>query len=364
VKRQKQRQKQKQRQSPRLRKYIPEEFTIPSQIFNILPSRLFPPSLALSIAELPIRVKDRTQYLNERFPQTPCVEGDPFSSINKYVTEFLKTRAVAIRNQVIRIQRCRHLFSILLHHIRFRRLKSANTTDIVTMEVPKVPIHVIDWQRRQRYVFEAATLMRDITCRLLSHDGMFESPQPPRNPYTNIPFTQGQLISVWNSLGHATVLASSAFPLFYKSHFCMERFTIEHFTYLKLNALKKTMQETNSYDYKDYMTDFASNAYIQEGVVFDTAAFSYCLDKFPQHPLLLQWKQLCYRFYEAGILYGTNAKPVKDEILDDTVELLDLQRQFVSLYNKSNESYSSHGINFVELFNQMLHDGYTIITYP
>ena len=143
----------------------------------------------------------------------------------------------------------------------------------------------------------------------------------------------------------------------------MEKFTIEHFTYLKLNALKKTMNEPNSYDYKDYMIDFASNAYFQESVVFDSAAFSYCMEKFPQHPLLLQWKQLCYRFYEAGILYGANAKAMKDEILDDTVDLLDLQRQFISLYNKSDESFSPHGINFVALFNEILQDGHTIITY-
>ena len=251
----------------------------------------------------------------------PCLEGDPFLPINSYVTQYLKTRAISLRNEATRIQRYRNLFRILLHHMRFRRLKVANTTDIVTMEPPKVPIHVVDWKRRQRYVFEAATLMRDITCRLLSHDGMFESPQPPRNPYTNIPFTQAQLISAWNSLGHAPVLTSSVFPLFYKSHFSMERFTIENFTYLKLNALKKTMNEPNSYDYKDYMTDFASNAYSEGDVVFNKEAFSYCIEKFPQHPLLLQWKHLCYRFYEAGILYGTNAKLIQDGILDDTDDL-------------------------------------------
>jgi len=322
--------------------------------FNILPKTLFHPAIASHLTQIPVNIKARISYLEENFPLRDLAPHIPAATdINWF--KWSKLKSVTIRKAVTKIVKTRHLFKKLVHHYRTRRLTKANTEDIFTTEVPKLPVFIVDWASGQRYTFEAQTLMRDLTCRLMNHDGLFENPQIPRNPFTNQPLTQSQIISLWNSIFSAGIYTSSAFALFRKARYHLPRFLLENSTYLKLNALSKTMKDPSSYDYRDRMGDFISFAYDQESLECRINAYIYAIHHYPKHPLLKRWADTCYKYYEAGILYtGTLLNEKKDDVLDYTLDLINCESQITRLYDAVLDSNIPDTNHVVETFFDVL----------
>ena len=55
---------------------------------------------------------------------------------------------------------------------------------------------------------------------------------------------------------------------------------------------------------------------------------------YPNHHLIKKWSTLCEKYYEPEILYPGNIQTIhrmKELVLDDTYEILHLQRELVSL---------------------------------
>jgi hypothetical protein len=310
--------------------------------FNILPDRYFHPVLQNILDFLPVTLKERHQYIEKHFPLHSPFAGMPQIVIPSmpYSELWSKEKSLAIRRSVCKIMRFRLLFRKFLHKWRFSRIKLANTDDILTGEPPKKPVYIVDWSRRQAHVFEAQTLMKDITSRLQQHDGLFEHPQPPRNPFTNSPFTLSQTISVWNSISEAGIAVSSFFTLYRTARYSYLTFIEENSLYLRLNAHRKTFQEETSYDYKEQMLDFIHLCYTAETLEYNAAAFSYILFNEPKNHVIQKWKRLCQKYYEADILFWNNPKKandIKEEVLDDTYDILSSQNYIVSLYNRTIE---------------------------
>jgi len=308
--------------------------------FNILPDRYFHPVLQNTLDFLPLSMKERNQYIEKHFPLHSPFAGMSQIIIPKdpYMAVWSKEKSAAIRRSVSKIMRFRFVFRKFLHKWRFSRIKMANTDDILTGEPPKKPLYIVDWKLRQAYVFEAQTLMKDITARLHHHDGLFEEPQPPRNPFTNTPFTQSQTISVWNSISEAGIAVSSVFTLYRTSRFSYVTFLDENSLYLKLNAHRKTFQEETSYDYKERMLDFIHLCYTAESLEYNATAFTHILYSEPKNHVIQKWKRLCEKYHEADIIYFNNptkAKDIKEDVLDDTYEILSSQNYIVSLYNRT-----------------------------
>lgn len=307
--------------------------------FNILPDKYFHPVLQNTLDFLPLGFKERNQYIEKHFPFYSPFAGIPQFIIPKqlYSEIWSKEKSAAIRRSVAKIMRFRFLFRKFLHKWRFSRIKLANTDDILTGEPPQKPVYIVDWARRQAHVFEAQTLMKDITARLQQHDGLFEEPQPPRNPFTNTPFTLSQTISVWNSISEAGIAVSSLFTLYRTARYSYLTFLEENLLYLRLSAHRKTFQEETSYDYKERMLDFIHLCYTAESLEYNATAFSYILFNEPKNHVIQKWKRLCEKYHEADIVFwnnSTKANDVKEKVLDDTYDILSSQNYIVSLYNR------------------------------
>jgi hypothetical protein len=219
---------------------------------------------------------------------------------------------------------------------RFKHINPSNTEDIVTLSKPKYPIWIMDWSNKKRYSFEASTLMKDITSRLLEHDGFFEDPQPPRNPLTNLPLTQTQLISVWNQLYSSPVYPSAAFTEFRRVNFAIPIFMLQYNLPLQLYAFKQTMKDPKHIDYQERLMDFIEYAYDQESIDCFTQSYKYAIEHYSDHHILKSWAKLCVDFYEAGILYSKNPQllqQVQDTVLIKTIDLLPKQDELRLLRN-------------------------------
>ena len=213
-----------------------------------------------------------------------------------------------IKDYIPAILKMKFSFKIFLHHWRLRRLSQINTEDIATTEVPKKPVFVVDWASKTKHVFEASTLMRDITERLLQHDGMFDTSSHPRNPFTNAPLTQAQMISVWSQISSSGTPTSTAFSAFRQSRWSMTIFELHYSHMLKIHALRKTMSDTSHPDYMERMADFIQYVYDYESEPCNIAAYKYALLHYKNHRLLKTWAKLCTGFYEASILFSDSDK--------------------------------------------------------
>jgi hypothetical protein len=312
-------------------------FLRPEKRFNILPTTATNHLISMYADIVPMNYTRRHYYIQKHFPM-----ASPFAGATLYFnlpvdpisTGWSKEKSIAIRKAIAYIMRHRFAFKKLLNHIRFKRLQKANEEDIVTGEVPKCPVHIVSWAEKRVYTFEAYTIMKDITERLLHHDGLFEDPQTPRNPFTNIPLTQSQTISIWNSVSRAGIPVSSAFTLFRNSRYSMNKFMEQNTTFLKLNSLRKTFKEAKSYDYTDRLLDFIDYSYNAESIDCSITAFRNALINYPNHHLIKKWATLCEKYYEPDILYAGNSPKIhlmKELVLDETYSLLHLQRELISL---------------------------------
>jgi hypothetical protein len=226
---------------------------------------------------------------------------------------------VQARKYLPPIYKLRLAFMKLLHHWRFKHLQIANTEDIVTMDPPKKPVYIVNWKSKTAHVFEASTLMRDITERLLQHDGVFEESAEPRNPFTNTPLTQAQMISLWNQISLSGTPTSTAFSAFRQARWNLKTFEAEYAPMLKLNALRKTMKNPAHYDYMDRMIDFIEYVYETKSEMCDLFLYKDAVKYNNSHSIIQGWERLCKLYYEASILYINNTSRFK-EITEDIFE--------------------------------------------
>lgn len=263
---------------------------------------------------------------------TQRFEENEFS--NKFPTTpstrlFFNQREISyIQKGIYKTRFVRFQLRRLLHKWKFKKLRLVNTDDIATMEPPKIPIYLVDWNLKSKYIFEASTLMKDITERLLHCDGFFDEPLKPRNPLTNLPFTLSQKISIWTQLSISGYPSSSAFTNFRQTRYNLHKFSIHYSLILQHNALKKTMKDTSSIDYKERIIDFISYVYKVKGVRCLTSKFISLLSEDPNHTLLLEWQKLCFQFYESHIFYSNNL--VKLAVLQESV----LNKAYCILYKQ------------------------------
>ena len=232
----------------------------------------------------------------------------------------------AVVAEIPKLMKMKFIFRKLLHTWRYKRLRLANETDPATLEIPVKPVYIVDWSAKSSMVFEASTLVRDITSRLMNHDGLFDTPQPPRNPYTNLPLTQAQTISIWNQISYYAVPLSTAFTAFRQARWDYTKFTIDYAIILKLHAFRKTMRNPLHIDYMDRMKDFIQYVYDYEAISCNMGMYNHALYYKRSHPLLKKWARLCTEYYEAHILYGETSDrfiSARDRIIDNAVELID-----------------------------------------
>jgi hypothetical protein len=332
-------------------------FFRPTKRFNILPQSVFHSLISVYADILPINYTRRYRYIQKHFPMNSPIAGiqSSFSlPIDPINTGWSKVKSIAIRKAHSRIMKCRMAFLKLLHHIRVRRLEKANVDDLLTGEPPKNPVNITVWNEMKVYIFEANTLMKDITERLLHNDGLFEYPQYPRNPFTNIPLTLSQMISVWNSISRASIPVSSAFALFRNSAYNMDRFIEENIIFLKLNSLRRTFKEAKSYDYTEKLLDFIEYSYHIESVTCSLISFQYALDTYPNHHIIRKWALLCEKYHSAEILHAGNPEKitkVKNAVLDDTSDILQLQRELITL--RSIIENTSHTPEIIEAIDSL-----------
>lgn len=186
----------------------------------------------------------------------------------------------------------------------FARRDPGTPMDPITLDPIRVPISIVDYKVRRRFVFEAAAIHALIKQALLHQQYTLANPQTPRNPYTNVPFSFGQLVGLHRQLLQAG-FASQELQMWRGVQFCLERFKLYMGPWLTVRAQRQELFDCTSTDGNEMLGDFIvgcledlerlPNAGL-ESLVWDAIAF------FPEHAFFGRLRTLCLRELEAQAL--------------------------------------------------------------
>jgi hypothetical protein len=233
--------------------------------------------------------------------------GSEINTTSDYIInerrEWMKVKS--IYSKLFRFRK--NLFALIFRWRIQKCLKNVkNTEDPVTLEVPKKPVHVIDFVNRSSFVYDATTLKRTIQDRILLSDHMFPMPKRPVNLLTNKEFTYGQLYSIiqqCRSYGETSWILESLTDLSCNYN----RFLIHNKQALKLKAISSFFDTLPLCVIKetliDYFTYEADSVSLNENVI--TSFISY-LDTETDLPIVKRWIYLTKQYYIATELKDSN----------------------------------------------------------
>ena len=278
--------------------------------FCILPRRQVSQRVYATLMHCPISVKDRDAFYERNIRNLHAWKRLTTKSFKfqakKPIADFGYPTNAELRNAVERTAALRFQFKKLLHHWRFKHLKANNTEDIVTLDPPRKPIILVDWAGKRKTVYEASTLMRDITTCLLHHDGFWEEPKAPRDPLTNLPLTFSQILSVWSQLAHSGIPCSSAFAQFRQARYDLNRYHVLFAIPLRIVAYKKSMEHLEYRDAQEELLKFMLRAAFHNQFKVFKEQLKNFLRQHSTSSTLHKWTKLALESFENALLLHDN----------------------------------------------------------
>ena len=125
--------------------------------------------------------------------------------------------------------------------------------DVGTMEPipPRHCVRVYDWGSRSVYHFHASTIHNNITAALRYQSYGISIPKYPKNPYTNIPWSTGQLTVIFDQIHRSfwntgRRFMSAAAQVFYRARMSLIQFQLLYGDELDIDAAKRFFYDRTS----------------------------------------------------------------------------------------------------------------------
>jgi len=164
---------------------------------------------------------------------------------------FTRASNQALESYFLKQQRVRHALSIFALGI-LRRTIDARPHDscdlFTTLPIPpKALVTVYDIPNRKKYTFHTHTAMKIIESSLYYASYGIARPLNPKNPYTNIPWTQNQLTSIVQQISHNLIQNHKFTPTdiqnFRTVRYCIREFYAKHKRYLDIMAARNLFDQ-------------------------------------------------------------------------------------------------------------------------
>ena len=134
-----------------------------------------------------------------------------------------------------------------------------NVDDPCTLLPPLKPIKFFDHMSHGFYQFEASSLKKQFETALQYSEWLFPKPSHPKNPLTNIPFNEGQMITIVDCLRKYGY--GSWFIEAYRSvGWNLTNFVADNATNLKINSITQLCKNPNAETY-EFLDEFIVNQY-------------------------------------------------------------------------------------------------------
>lgn len=237
----------------------------------------------------------------------PCIPAPPYNP--DMVPDVLFHRAEAAtqleaffyRTQALRYQ-MRRLF--LAWSIRKMGRRVIGDTDVGTLEaIPsKALVRLYDWRSRAVYQFHYRTAYQQLVGSLRYQTMALSSPKHPKNPYTNLPWSKGQLVALYDQV-HPLMWAlerqflEPAVQVFYRSRLCLTRFRKVFQHQLDMDCAHQFFHDPTSEYWDEIYTETLLDLF--DVLVPENAAMvrTLLVDRSLPAPLLKSWDTLLYGFW-------------------------------------------------------------------
>ena len=190
------------------------------------------------------------------------------------------------------------MFNKLKHYTKVTKCmkNTVNQEDPVTLEIPKKPVYVLNFQGRCSYVYEANSLRRVMENRLLACYWMFVEPKPPNNLLSNEEFTMGQYVSIMRQLKEYREF-SVAIARFRDAEFDLSKFEKRNMQYLKVSAVERHFKDEPATS-RTTVIEFIKAMTIGRSVEpKKLEAFLRAYDINKEYSYLKQWIRITKRYY-------------------------------------------------------------------
>jgi len=216
------------------------------------------------------------------------------------VTEAMLKQA---KNIALVNTKVRNRMQTLARRWKTRRLKQANTEDLLTGEQPKQCIRLRDYENRSEYVFEADTIHKDMYERLLQSYYTFPEPQAPRNPYTNELLTFTQFFNVMTQLYDVPGKKIHwALDALFSCSYDMSRFQNMMASRLRHSLIQRIMSNPTNEIGTEVLADFIEDCFeatilltSEEVIEYRIRLYRWAARNLATHHQLCRWRMACYK---------------------------------------------------------------------
>lgn len=201
-----------------------------------------------------------------------------------------------------------------------KRLAFKNEMDPITLEAPKQPITLVDWQQRSKFTFEASSLRNDMRSKLLTHEELFPMPCTPRNPFTNAPLNYGQIHSILEQIrlaGKTDWVLEGYREAKYEIYF----FNRDNHRKLRLYALRDLLTTAEC---RYVLGDFIESQHQLFRKHYDSRVYEWAITSQRRTIKRIEaWKEMCYRYYEVEITVDdVDERSRRQRLLEKSIEPL------------------------------------------
>ena len=148
-------------------------------------------------------------------------------------------------------QRTYHGFSKLAQIYKIKTTKTTISTDLYLNEISKEHRNAICiYANATNYWFMIGDLCNHILAALTNSPYYFADPIPIKNPYTNIPFTNAQLYTIYFKVRASTFLMPALFHQFFLCGFDLSQFRLENESDIRESFIRRhihTLEEPELY---------------------------------------------------------------------------------------------------------------------
>jgi hypothetical protein len=157
---------------------------------------------------------------------------------------------------------------------------------------------LFDCKSRGFYQFEASSLKKHIESALTYSEWHFPTPRHPKNPFTNIEFTEGQMIKIMKSL-YKYEYSSWILESYKASNWNLNLFRFDNLTKLKLESIKELKRNPNTPETNEYLQNFIEEQYDSNEINRKSTLeiLNWAVKNKMDHPYMKDWLNLLIEFY-------------------------------------------------------------------
>lgn len=282
----------------------------------LLPTWIEPhPYLRKLVSSIPVELHARMQYLSQF---TMSDEENKVEDVDLIMEEVSSEKDIEVVDRTSIFSNLRE--QLLTAYLKEMKLRTAfrkvwyrwkiyqmnkkykQEMDPITLSSPEKEVIVYDFPNKKKYTFDANALARYIETTLAYHQGGFADPQPPKNPWTNQPFSYSQLIVLYDQFKHHGELYWGMSTL-RKYNFNISLWYQYHKSTLTLEAIKISLRTLDTPDSRDLLEDFILLQLDEEDIAITdglTNAYRTAMRNDPNHWYLQYWKSLAWMHYESA----------------------------------------------------------------